>query len=135
MGEGRRISQRAPSLKLANGRVSGSSGGIGARGSSVGGCTQSQEEIRSPRSLAKDDSIKISIENTNTCTDSLVTALDEETLLLTDVFLSSDMNYRDTIGSGGPLSGSHHHVGKVSALLHSINLFTSTIFSRYFHFH
>ncbi|XP_065337300.1 potassium/sodium hyperpolarization-activated cyclic nucleotide-gated channel 4 isoform X1 [Cloeon dipterum] len=112
-GGGRRISQRVPSLKLANGRVSGSSGGIAARGSSVGGCTQSQEEIRSPR-LAKDDSIKISIENTNTCTDSLVTALDDETLLLTDVFLASDMNYRDTIGSGtGPLSGSHHHVGKV----------------------
>ncbi|XP_059490523.1 potassium/sodium hyperpolarization-activated cyclic nucleotide-gated channel 3 isoform X7 [Neocloeon triangulifer] len=111
MGEGgRRVSQRVPSLKLANGRVSGSSGGIAARGSSVGGCTQSQEEIRSPR-LAKDDSIKISIENTNTCTDSLVTALDDETFLLTDVFLSSDMNYRDTIGSG--TTGSHHHVGKV----------------------
>jgi hypothetical protein len=34
--------------------------------------------------LNKDDSIKISIENTNTCTDSLVTALDDETLLITD---------------------------------------------------
>lgn len=59
--------RRAPSLKLANGRLA----------------AQSVEEIRSPR-LAHDDSIKISIENTNTCTDSLVTALDDETLLLTD---------------------------------------------------
>ncbi|XP_054278372.1 potassium/sodium hyperpolarization-activated cyclic nucleotide-gated channel 2 isoform X2 [Macrosteles quadrilineatus] len=59
--------RRAPSLKLANGRLA----------------AQSVEEIRSPR-LAHDDSIKISIENTNTCTDSLVTALDDETLLLTE---------------------------------------------------
>lgn len=59
---------------------------------------QSEEEIRSPppRRLAKDDSIKISIENTNTCTDSLVTALDDETLLIADC-LSNDMNYK---GSG-----------------------------------
>ncbi|XP_025834882.1 uncharacterized protein LOC108740369 isoform X4 [Agrilus planipennis] len=61
--------RRAPSLRLANGRVA---------------AAQSEEEIRSPppRRLAKDDSIKISIENTNTCTDSLVTALDDETLLI-----------------------------------------------------
>lgn len=73
-----------PSLRLANGRV---------------GAAQSEEEIRSPlqhHRLAKDDSIKISIENTNTCTDSLVTALDDETLLLADC-LSNDMNYK---GSG-----------------------------------
>lgn len=72
-----------PSLRLANGRVA---------------AAQSEEEIRSPppRRLAKDDSIKISIENTNTCTDSLVTALDDETLLIAD-FLSNDMNYK---GSG-----------------------------------
>ncbi|XP_018330173.1 uncharacterized protein LOC108740369 isoform X2 [Agrilus planipennis] len=75
--------RRAPSLRLANGRVA---------------AAQSEEEIRSPppRRLAKDDSIKISIENTNTCTDSLVTALDDETLLIQD-FLSNDMNYK---GSG-----------------------------------
>lgn len=73
-----------PSLRLANGRVA---------------AAQSEEEIRSPppRRLAKDDSIKISIENTNTCTDSLVTALDDETLLIADC-LSNDMNYK---GSGG----------------------------------
>ncbi|CAG9860672.1 unnamed protein product [Phyllotreta striolata] len=76
-------SRRAPSLRLANGRVA---------------AAQSEEEIRTPPPhcrLAKDDSIKISIENTNTCTDSLVTAIDDETLLITD--LSNDMNYK---GSG-----------------------------------
>lgn len=75
--------RRVPSLRLANGRVA---------------AAQSEEEIRSPppRRLAKDDSIKISIENTNTCTDSLVTALDDETLLIQD-YLSNDMNYK---GSG-----------------------------------
>ncbi|XP_066152447.1 potassium/sodium hyperpolarization-activated cyclic nucleotide-gated channel 2 isoform X2 [Euwallacea fornicatus] len=84
-GEERRSSsRRAPSLRLANGRVA---------------AAQSEEEIRSPppRRLAKDDSIKISIENTNTCTDSLVTALDDETLLIADC-LSNDMNYNK--GSG-----------------------------------
>ncbi|XP_050295881.1 potassium/sodium hyperpolarization-activated cyclic nucleotide-gated channel 2 isoform X3 [Anthonomus grandis grandis] len=77
------VSRRAPSLRLANGRVA---------------TARSEEEIRSPppRRLAKDDSIKISIENTNTCTDSLVTALDDETLLIADC-LSNDMNYK---GSG-----------------------------------
>lgn len=69
--------RRAPSLKLANGRLA----------------AQSVEEIRSPRLAhqTQDESIKISIENTNTCTDSLVTALDDETLLLTDgdMFASS----------------------------------------------
>uniref|UniRef100_A0A6P7FT27 Uncharacterized protein LOC114330747 n=1 Tax=Diabrotica virgifera virgifera TaxID=50390 RepID=A0A6P7FT27_DIAVI len=77
--------RRAPSLRLANGRVAAAS--------------QSEEEIRTPPPhcrLAKDDSIKISIENTNTCTDSLVTAIDDETLLITD-YLSNDMNYK---GSG-----------------------------------
>lgn len=82
-GGERRGARRVPSLRLANGRVA---------------AAQSEEEIRSPppRRLAKDDSIKISIENTNTCTDSLVTALDDETLLIAD-FLSNDMNYK---GSG-----------------------------------
>ncbi|XP_065166645.1 potassium/sodium hyperpolarization-activated cyclic nucleotide-gated channel 2 isoform X10 [Atheta coriaria] len=82
-GERRGGARRVPSLRLANGRVA---------------AAQSEEEIRSPppRRLAKDDSIKISIENTNTCTDSLVTALDDETLLIAD-FLSNDMNYK---GSG-----------------------------------
>ncbi|KAL1502042.1 hypothetical protein ABEB36_007247 [Hypothenemus hampei] len=80
----RSTSRRVPSLRLANGRVA---------------AAQSEEEIRSPppRRLAKDDSIKISIENTNTCTDSLVTALDDETLLIADCF-SNDMNYNK--GSG-----------------------------------
>ncbi|KAG5881906.1 hypothetical protein JTB14_004799 [Gonioctena quinquepunctata] len=83
-GGGGAGSRRAPSLRLANGRVA---------------AAQSEEEIRSPPPycrLAKDDSIKISIENTNTCTDSLVTAIDDETLLITD-YLSNDMNYK---GSG-----------------------------------
>ena len=88
--------RRAPSLRLVNGRAT----------TGVGLTTSSTESVRSPHHhlghpnnnnnnnfhnstnklprLNKDDSIKISIENTNTCTDSLVTALDDETLLITD---------------------------------------------------
>ncbi|XP_057328509.1 potassium/sodium hyperpolarization-activated cyclic nucleotide-gated channel 3 isoform X6 [Microplitis mediator] len=109
--------RRAPSLRLVNGRAT----------TGVGLHTSSTESVRSPHQhlsqphgnninnsyystgnnvssnnhprLNKDDSIKISIENTNTCTDSLVTALDDETLLITD-FLNdtgNEMNYK---GSG-----------------------------------
>ncbi|XP_034947568.1 potassium/sodium hyperpolarization-activated cyclic nucleotide-gated channel 3 isoform X1 [Chelonus insularis] len=106
--------RRAPSLRLVNGRAT----------TGVGLHTSSTESVRSPHHhlsqqhsnnnncyggnnvssnnhprLNKDDSIKISIENTNTCTDSLVTALDDETLLITD-FLNdtgNEMNYK---GSG-----------------------------------
>lgn len=91
--------RRAPSLRLVNGRAT----------TGVSLHTSSTESVRSPHHLLgqqqsagnnchagnnpaannhprlnKDDSIKISIENTNTCTDSLVTALDDETLLITD---------------------------------------------------
>lgn len=89
--------RRAPSLRLVNGKAT----------TGVGLHTSSTESVRSPHyhlghqqnnsyhsnsinpsnnhpRLNKDDSIKISIENTNTCTDSLVTALDDETLLITD---------------------------------------------------
>lgn len=91
--------RRAPSLRLVNGRAT----------TGVSLHTSSTESVRSPHHqlgqqqvgnnnchagnnpaannlprLNKDDSIKISIENTNTCTDSLVTALDDETLLITD---------------------------------------------------
>lgn len=83
-GGNRGGTRRVPSLRLANGRATGVT------------AAQSEEEIRTTPRLAKDDSIKISIENTNTCTDSLVTALDDETLLIAD-FLSNDMNYK---GSG-----------------------------------
>ncbi|CAG9795704.1 unnamed protein product [Diatraea saccharalis] len=56
---------RAASLRLANGRVA----------------AQSAEQL--PHSPADCASVRISIDNTNTCcTDSLVTALDDETLLL-----------------------------------------------------
>ncbi|RZF44762.1 hypothetical protein LSTR_LSTR000714 [Laodelphax striatellus] len=96
--------RRAPSLKLANGRLS----------------AQSVEEIRSPRPLSannnnnnssinsnNDDSIKISIENTNTCTDSLVTALDDETLLLpNDMFTPIGGG-----GGGGGCGGGKVHFG------------------------
>ncbi|XP_060536412.1 potassium/sodium hyperpolarization-activated cyclic nucleotide-gated channel 3 isoform X2 [Cylas formicarius] len=90
--ERRSGSRRVPSLRLANGRVA---------------AAQSEEEIRSPppRRLAKDDSIKISIENTNTCTDSLVTALDDETLLIADC-LSNDMNYKGSKVTFGVDDGS-----------------------------
>lgn len=86
-GGGGSVARRVPSLRLANGRVA---------------AAQSEEEIRSPppqpRRLAKDDSIKISIENTNTCTDSLVTALDDETLLITEFLSNSDMNCKGSSG-------------------------------------
>ncbi|XP_076322830.1 potassium/sodium hyperpolarization-activated cyclic nucleotide-gated channel 2-like isoform X2 [Tachypleus tridentatus] len=74
-----RRGERVPSLRLANGRVNYG--------------TSSQEESRSsPRSLNKEDFVKISIENTTTCTDSLVTAADEEGL--TDDCITSDVNYK-----------------------------------------
>ncbi|KYQ48353.1 Potassium/sodium hyperpolarization-activated cyclic nucleotide-gated channel 4 [Trachymyrmex zeteki] len=98
---------RAPSLRLVNGRAT----------TGVRLHTSSTESVRSPHHqlgqqvgnnnchagnnpaannhprLNKDDSIKISIENTNTCTDSLVTALDDETLLITD-FLGDTVDTR-----------------------------------------
>ncbi|XP_049964529.1 potassium/sodium hyperpolarization-activated cyclic nucleotide-gated channel 2-like [Schistocerca serialis cubense] len=78
--------RRAPSLRLANGRPS----------AAPVGSAQSEEEL-------KDDSIKISIENTNTCTDSLVTAIDDETLLIAD-FLSSSLSNmnKDPAANAGP---------------------------------
>lgn len=57
---------------------------------------QSVEEPRPPR-LCRDE-IKISLENTNTCTDSLVTALDDEALLLADL-LPSEMNYMGKVST------------------------------------
>ncbi|XP_045777455.1 potassium/sodium hyperpolarization-activated cyclic nucleotide-gated channel 2 isoform X8 [Maniola jurtina] len=70
---------RAASLRLANGRVS----------------TQSAEQL--PHSPADCASVRISIDNTNTCcTDSLVTALDDETLLLGD----ADMSLKQGSGTG-----------------------------------
>ncbi|XP_018351092.1 PREDICTED: uncharacterized protein LOC108753728 [Trachymyrmex septentrionalis] len=95
--------RRAPSLRLVNGRAT----------TGVSLHTSSTESVRSPHHqqvgnnnchagnnpaannhprLNKDDSIKISIENTNTCTDSLVTALDDETLLITDFLGDTDVH-------------------------------------------
>ena len=78
-----------PSLRLANGRV---------------GAAQSEEEIRSAlplHRLARDDSVKVSIENTNTCSDSLVTAFDDDTLLINDLIINETMLYH-------PNSNSNH---------------------------
>ncbi|XP_039759047.1 potassium/sodium hyperpolarization-activated cyclic nucleotide-gated channel 2 isoform X8 [Pararge aegeria] len=70
---------RTASLRLANGRVS----------------AQSAEQL--PHSPADCASVRISIDNTNTCcTDSLVTALDDETLLLGD----ADMSLKQGSGTG-----------------------------------
>ncbi|XP_063366464.1 potassium/sodium hyperpolarization-activated cyclic nucleotide-gated channel 2 isoform X2 [Cydia amplana] len=70
---------RAASLRLANGRVA----------------AQSAEQL--PHSPADCASVRISIDNTNTCcTDSLVTALDDETLLLGD----ADMALKQGSGTG-----------------------------------
>ncbi|XP_045501599.1 potassium/sodium hyperpolarization-activated cyclic nucleotide-gated channel 2 isoform X4 [Colias croceus] len=70
---------RTASLRLANGRVS----------------TQSAEHL--PHSPADCASVRISMDNTNTCcTDSLVTALDDETLLLGD----ADMSLKQGSGTG-----------------------------------
>lgn len=104
--------RRAPSLRLVNGRAT----------TGVSLHTSSTESVRSPHHqlgqqqagnnnchvgsnptannhprLNKDDSIKISIENTNTCTDSLVTALDDETLLITDFLGDTGENHRDLL--------------------------------------
>ncbi|XP_038210933.1 potassium/sodium hyperpolarization-activated cyclic nucleotide-gated channel 2 isoform X3 [Zerene cesonia] len=70
---------RTASLRLANGRVA----------------TQSAEHL--PHSPADCASVRISMDNTNTCcTDSLVTALDDETLLLGD----ADMSLKQGSGTG-----------------------------------
>lgn len=76
--------QRLPSLRLANGRVAASSAATG-----------SEEEVRSPRSATLRDDIKISVETT-TCTDSLVTAGDDET-----AFVSPEMNFSGRVHFGG----------------------------------
>ena len=84
---GRRV-QRLPSLRLANGRVAVS-----------GPLTGSEEEVRSPRSAAAAaaaalrEDIKISLDTT-TCTDSLITAVDDETAFVND-FISHEMNYKE----------------------------------------
>lgn len=84
---GARLTRR--SLRLANGRVASPiQFSLPPRGAA-----QSHEEISiqshpaSHQPSHKDENIKISIENTNTCTDSLVTALDDETLLISDSLL------------------------------------------------
>ncbi|XP_075980991.1 hyperpolarization activated cyclic nucleotide gated potassium channel Ih isoform X10 [Anticarsia gemmatalis] len=70
---------RTASLRLANGRVA----------------AQSAEQL--PHSPADCASVRISMDNTNTCcTDSLVTALDDETLLLGD----ADMSLKQGSGTG-----------------------------------
>ncbi|XP_071548490.1 potassium/sodium hyperpolarization-activated cyclic nucleotide-gated channel 3 isoform X14 [Panulirus ornatus] len=81
-GSGGRRTQRLPSLRLANGRVA-----------VTGPLTGSEEEVRSPRSATLKDDIKISVETT-TCTDSLVTAVEDETAFVND-YISPEMNYRD----------------------------------------
>ncbi|KAK8747035.1 hypothetical protein OTU49_016952 [Cherax quadricarinatus] len=81
-GSGGRRTQRLPSLRLANGRVA-----------VTGPLTNSEEEVRSPRSATLKDDIKISVETT-TCTDSLVTAVEDETAFVND-YISPEMNYRD----------------------------------------
>lgn len=88
-GPGRRA-QRLPSLRLANGRVAVSTGLL----------TGSDEEVRSPRSAAAAaaaaalrEDIKISLDTT-TCTDSLITAVEDETAFVND-FISHEMNYKE----------------------------------------
>ncbi|XP_050674708.1 potassium/sodium hyperpolarization-activated cyclic nucleotide-gated channel 2 isoform X5 [Leptidea sinapis] len=78
-GSGGAATGRTASLRLANGRVA----------------TQSAEQL--PHSPADCASVRISMDNTNTCcTDSLVTALDDETLLLGD----ADMSLKQGSGTG-----------------------------------
>ncbi|XP_018026599.1 potassium/sodium hyperpolarization-activated cyclic nucleotide-gated channel 4 [Hyalella azteca] len=84
-----RRAQRLPSLRLANGRV-GASGAAGVSGSD-------EEEVRSPRSAAASqalrEDIKISLDTT-TCTDSLITALEDETAFMNE-FISHEMNFKE----------------------------------------
>jgi len=84
-GRGARA-RRLPSLKSANGRLERD------RELRRVARAASEEQLakhRTPSTFLHDDSIRISIENTNTCTDSLVTAFDDETLLI------SDMNFKE----------------------------------------
>ncbi|KAF2368439.1 Ion transport N-terminal [Trinorchestia longiramus] len=90
VGPGGRRAQRLPSLRLANGRVTAS-----------GAClTGSDEEVRSPRSAAAAaaaqalrEDIKISLDTT-TCTDSLITAVEDETAFVNE-FISHEMNFKE----------------------------------------
>ena len=88
---GRRAAQRLPSLRLANGRVA-------AVPAPLTGSADEDEVVRSPRSVAaaaalKEDNIKISLDTT-TCTDSLITAVEDETAFVND-FISHEMNYKE----------------------------------------
>lgn len=87
---GGRRTQRLPSLRLANGRVAASGAGL----------TASDEEVRSPRSAAAAaaaqalrEDIKISLDTT-TCTDSLITAVEDETAFVNE-FISHEMNFKE----------------------------------------
>lgn len=74
---------RSPHHHLGSHHSSNSNGGHNYHHVGINPSANHNNNNNHPR-LNKDDSIKISIENTNTCTDSLVTALDDETLLITD---------------------------------------------------
>lgn len=85
-------------------RGSGGSGGSAGGAASGGGCGSGGSSIGGGygcccRSLDR-DSVKISLENTNTCTDSLVTAIDDEAFLLGD-FLPHDNDASFCGGGGG----------------------------------
>ncbi|XP_065202257.1 potassium/sodium hyperpolarization-activated cyclic nucleotide-gated channel 3 isoform X2 [Planococcus citri] len=56
------------------------------------------------------DSVKISMENTNTCTDSLVTAIDDEALLLSDFLPHDNTSFGSTMNHRGG-SGKVHFGG------------------------
>lgn len=85
-----RRTHRLPSLRLANGRVAVSTGRLSG----------SDEEVRSPRTAAAAaaaaalrEDIKISLDTT-TCTDSLITAVEDETAFVND-FIAHEMNYKE----------------------------------------
>lgn len=93
----------APANRDLCSRGSGGSGGSGG-GAAGGGCGSGGSSIGGGygcccRSLDR-DSVKISLENTNTCTDSLVTAIDDEAFLLGD-FLPHDNDASFCGGGGG----------------------------------
>ncbi|XP_035232062.1 uncharacterized protein LOC118203871, partial [Stegodyphus dumicola] len=103
--KGRPRSQRLPSLRLANGRISygtpteeeNPTEVTNRASSNSNNATGPPGQQGGP--INRQDSIKISVDNTHTGTDSLVTATDED---LVNDYISPEMNFKDSKGSGGP---------------------------------
>ncbi|GIX92631.1 ion_trans_N domain-containing protein [Caerostris darwini] len=113
-------SHRLPSLRLANGRIrygTPPDDENPSEGNNRGGSNHSSQGPPGQQGgpIHRQDSIKISVDNTNTGTDSLVTANDED---LVNDYISPEMNFKDGKptsqnpkgGSGGDNQGERDDV-------------------------